>query len=597
MLGVFLALTCVPALPMLNARYPRVLQVGLPARADWRPMGDRGQTCGWLALSIVSFLLLPGCAANRPGHPLPIRIGLLADSQITSPHSTPDSPYRSRAMDKEVECTIRPPALEHLAAQMLQIALSRFPPNTDVILYLGDGANSGGADEMETVFAVLEDYRSKSNIPIFMVIGNHDYLGVGNTADALTRFLLLNHLRPEQVPPLAGPYNRPLTKYDVLCRIAAFNHASSDMPANTRFRYTDNRDCLDPNLDHGSGLYLAGRLVCPQSGDKAVEILLADTSDYADTSFKPELTIWDPFIPPWDFYGVQGSISSQGRASTSGGSRASQIAYLQADSAGPLPDFRFVASHYPPDNLDRKRGDIPTSWHFELVNLLHGGWELIESALFGHPYANQQLQYWRIDSRANYWLSAHTHRRAMMHPGQGDAHVGGIAGLVTGASFHNINVGSTTDFRAHIAVVEPFSKRETKSNDHVQKVDRYVQFREIPLLDLEDLRERQRLESVLNDIEAYGRENQQTPHCIGYESDVQFGMSLLGLNKDYQDGRWTATEECCRRLDRFIDTVLSRQPGAERTDVVRCLAFIASACEEGADDGRNGFDPHRCRLP
>jgi hypothetical protein len=562
-------------------------------------MGDHGRTCGWLVLSLVSFALLPGCAESRPGRPLPIRIGLLADSQITSPNSTPDSPYRSRSLDRGIECTIRPPALEHLAASMLRIALSRFPPNTDVILYLGDGANSGGADEMETVFAALEDYRSKSHIPIFMVIGNHDYLGVGNTPEPLARFLLLNHLRPEQVPPLAAPYNRPLTKYEVLRRISAFNHASSDMPANTRFRYTDNRDCLDPNLGHGSGLYLAGRLVCPRSGDKAVEILLADTSDYADTSFKPELTIWDPFIPRWDFYGLQGSVSSRDRASTSGGRRPSQIAYLRDDAAGPPPDFRFVASHYPPDNLDRKRDDIPTSWHFELMNLLHGTWELVESTLFGHPYANEKLPYWRIDSKANYWLSAHTHRQTMMHPGQGDAHVGGLAGLVTGATFHNINVGSTTDYRAHIAVVEPFSKREARSDAHVRKVDRYVQFREIALFDLEEPPERERLERVLDDIAAYGRGNRKTPHCIAYQNDVQFGMSLLGLNKDYQDAHWTApeTEACCRRLDRFIDAVLSRQPDAERADVVRCLAFIASAAEAGACGGRKGFDPDRCRLP
>ncbi len=575
-------------------------------------MGDCGQTGRWfgfpnairrvwgpLALSILSLSCLPGCAGNRPAHPLPIRIGLLADSQITSAESTPDCLYRSRSLDKRIGCAIRPPALEHLTAQMLQVALNQFPSDVDVILYLGDGANSGGENEMEILFTVLEEHRSKSQIPIFMVIGNHDYLGAGSTSDPLMRFLLLNRLQPEEVPPLPATYNRSLSKYDVLRRISEFNRASSDLPANALFRYTDNGDTLDPNLDHGTGLYLAGRLVCPKDGDKAVEIFLADTSDYIDTSFKPEVTIWDPFIPRWDLYGMQGSVSLRDRETTSGGKRPSQITYLRGSAAGPPPDFRFIASHYPPDNLDRKRNDIPTSWDFELLNLLHGAWETIETAIFGSPYANQKLQHWRIQGRANYWLSGHTHRTSMMHPGQGDAHVGGIAWLVTGASFHNINVGSTTDYRAHIAVVEPFSKPQARRDTHVKRVDRYVQFREIPLFDPEEPRQRQYLDGVLRDIEAYGRENRNTTHGVAYESDAQFGMSLLGLNLDYQEDHWTAadTEECCRRLDRFIDTVLSRHPGDERADIIRCLAFIASASEAGACGGRNGFDPDRCRLP
>ena len=562
-------------------------------------MGDRGQMRRWLALALLGLPFLPGCPGNRPVHPLPIRIGLLADSQITSPDSTPDCPYRNKSLDKEIGCTIRPPALEHLAPEMLQIALDQFPPDVDLILYLGDGVNSGGDNEIEMLFAALENHRARSHIPIFMVVGNHDYLGVGNTSDPLARFLLLNRLRPGEVPPLPATYNRSLSKYDVLRRISDFNRASSDLSANTSFRYSDNCETLDPNLDHGSGLYLAGRLVYPKEGDKVVEIFLADTSDYADTSFPPELTIWDPFLPRWDYYGMQGSVSSRDRESAGGATRPSQIAYLRASAADPPPDFRFIASHYPPDNLDRKRGDIPTSWHFELMNMLHGTWELIENALFGQPYANLNLQEWRLEGRANYWLSAHTHRTSMIRPGQGQAHVGGIAGLLTGATFYNINVGSTTDYRAHLAVVEPFSKQETKSGRGVRKVDRYTQFREIPLFDHAEPGQKQYLQRVLRDIEAYGGENRKAPHCIAYENDAQLGMSLLGLNKDYQDDNWrpTDTEECCRRLDGFIDALLRQYPGDRRANVVRCLAFIASASEAGACRGKNSFDPDRCRVP
>ncbi len=574
-----------------------VLKVG-SARAGWGYMVGRRQTCGWLALSLLSLSALPGCAGNRPAHPLPIRIGLLADSQITAPDSTPDCLYRSKSLDKSIGCTIRPPALEHLAPEMLQIALDQFPPDLDVILYLGDGANSGGENEITALFNVLEAHREKSKIPIFMVIGNHDYLGAGSTSDPLMRFLLLNRLRPQEVPPLPATCSRALSKYDVLKRISAFNRASSELPGNTLFGYADNGDTLDPNLDHDNGLYLAGRLACPKEGAKAVEILLADTSDYVDTSIKPEVTILDPFIPRWDLYGMQGSVSSRDRDSASGGPRVSQITYLRDRPTDPPPEFRFVASHYPPDNLDRKRNDDPTSWHFELLNFLHGTWETIETMAFGSPYANQKLQYWRLKGRANYWLSGHTHRRTMMRPGQGQAHVGGIDWLVTGASFHNINVGSTTDYRAHIAVVEPFSKPQAKNDNHVKKVDRHVQFREIPLFDPVGAHQRQYLQRMLGDIETYGRENRNMTHCMGYETDTQFGLSLLGLNKDYQADRWTATdtEACCQRLDHFIDSLLARYPDDERADVVRCLAFIASASEAGACNRQNGFDPDRCRL-
>jgi 3',5'-cyclic AMP phosphodiesterase CpdA len=138
-----------------------------------------------LALAVLSLSFMAGCTGDRPTRALPIRIGLLADSQITSPDSTPDCPYRSRSLDRLSERAIRPPALEHLAAEMLRIALRQFPPDLDVILYLGDGANSGGENEIEALFAALEDHRRKSQIPIFMVIGNHDYLGLDGFIDAL----------------------------------------------------------------------------------------------------------------------------------------------------------------------------------------------------------------------------------------------------------------------------------------------------------------------------------------------------------------------------------------------------------------------------
>lgn len=550
-----------------------------------------------LFLSLASLAIVSGCAAERPAPTLPLRIGVLADSQITSPNGTPEGLYRTVSLDKRIDCAIRPPALEHLGAEVLGIALRQFPSDTDVILYLGDGANSGGADEIDSFFAVLSAYRRETGIPIFVVIGNHDYLGVGNTPNMMERFLILNRLCPAETPPLPNPYNRPLSKYEVLKRISDFNRQSSALPAGSVFKYTDNGDALDPNCDHSTGLYLAGYLAYPKREDPVVEIFLADTSDYADTRFKPEVRIWDPFVPAWDIYGMQGSISSVDRVSEAGRPQVSQMTYLREQAAANPPQFRFVAAHYHPDNLDRKRSDTPESWRFELVNFLHGTWENICTVCLGHRYANQQLAQWLSDGR-NYWLSGHTHRTTMMHPAQGKVHVGGVWELVTDGAFRSINVGSTTDYRAHIALIEPLSREAVDNDAHVKKVDPEVQFREIPLFDGGTAQDAARLELLLESIEAYGCANAQTEHCIAYHDGRQFGFSLLGLNKDYQDDTWTVetTEISRRRLDGFIDTFLSDHPNVPRADVIRSLAFIASAFEAGACGARSGFDLAACSV-
>src|SRR4030042_6107493 len=152
----------------------------------------------FLFLLIFALILVAGCA-GRQAH-LPIKIGLLADSQITSPNSTPECVYRNKNTDKRLEVTIRSPALEHLTAEVLKIALDKLSEEdeegnkVDVILYLGDGANSGGEDEIERLFEVLIEHRDKTKIPMFMVMGNHDYLGAGNTPNEAERLLLLNRL-------------------------------------------------------------------------------------------------------------------------------------------------------------------------------------------------------------------------------------------------------------------------------------------------------------------------------------------------------------------------------------------------------------------
>jgi hypothetical protein len=146
-----------------------------------------------LVLLMAAALGLPAlahAAAPRPtaDPDFPI-IGVAADSQITTTQGGYLAGLRDKAADRWVETAIRPLALELLAAPVLDYFLCRLT-NVDVILYLGDAANSGCEDELRQLFEVLERRRTNNClgwVPVFYVIGNHDYLGLGTTPDPSTR--------------------------------------------------------------------------------------------------------------------------------------------------------------------------------------------------------------------------------------------------------------------------------------------------------------------------------------------------------------------------------------------------------------------------
>ena len=530
----------------------------------------------FLFLLVFSIILVAGCAGRRAN--FPIKIGLIADSQITSPNSTPGCVYRNKATDKKLEASIRPPALEHLAAEVLKIALDKLSQEdeegekVDVIVYLGDGANSGGEDEIERLFEVLMEHRDKTRIPTFMVIGNHDYLGAGNTPNQAERLLLLNRLTVDEKPPVR--YNRPLSKYEVLQKISEFNRAPNYLSPKTMFEYIDNRDSLDESLDHRTGLYLAGHLVYSEgNGGDDVEIFLADTSDYQNIPVKPE-------VYKLGVYGWVGSISSKDKSDEK---RLSQIdCYFEREWALPSPDFRFIASHYHPDNLDRKRfvNEVPEDVVFELENFVHGVYETVKS-LFGHRFSTQYLNRWLSRRGNNYWLSGHTHRETMSSPHQGKVHVGGILEILTDASFRSVNIGSTTDYRAHVVIVEEYVRGKNT------RVDKHVGYREIPVFDYNE----RLLGDMFAGISEFGGEKRRDQNFQNYDpnfreledmNEKEFGVSIIGLNKQYQKDYWLHkhSEASVKYLKEFIEWFRREHPQYHRADVVTCLAFIAGANEK-----------------
>jgi hypothetical protein len=515
-----------------------------------------------LRLFLPFLSLVMGCAvspARRQVH-LPIKIGLLADSQLTSDKGEiMDSGYRSKFMDKTVEVAIRPPALErYLAKEMLDVALEKLSEEkVDVILYMGDGANSGGTDEIEWLFKALEDHRNKSGVPTFMVIGNHDYLGVGMTTNKIDRHVLLN--------PIGQTINPPLSKYQVLRRISSFNKANnSDV-----FEYKDYLSSSDPNSGHKDGLYLTGHLKYAVPGQDAVEIFLIDTSDYKD-SYKPEMVKLKDFVRTEQYYGAKGSISFKDEPDKN---KVSQITYLEQLSSYSRSAIRFVASHYPPDHLDRIRLTSPeNNILFDIETVGHAVWEVPLSQLgLSTPPAEQHLKRGLSKGTKNYWLSGHTHvKRMSKSPKRLDC--GGIFGFFSEGSFGCINVGSTTDYRAHVAVVEEFSPNKL----NMVKVDKHVGYREIPLFDPKRLHDKQCLKQMFHDIALYASQH------------AGDGVSLLGLNKEYQKEYWTEqhTKASVKNLETFVDKFVADHLEYDRADAIACLGFIAGAYEVGIDPKR-----------
>ncbi len=564
----------------------------------------------------ITFLLLLTCSIftgcvtelQKQHVHFPIKIGLLADTQITSHNGFSNYSYRSKLADRMVNVSIRPPALEcFLAEEMLNIALKKLTQDAgghkdgvDVIIYLGDGANSGGTDEMETFFSIIEKHRDTTGIPIFVLIGNHDYLGCGNIVTPGTRYALLNRD--------GRPSNPALSKYQVLKKISEFNRASNNLPTNKIFKYIDNYEALEKNkeLDHNSGLYLSGLLSYSEEGKNSVEIFLLDTSDYKDA---PD---WSS-LAKWGFYGVIGSLSFKDEPGV-----LSQCSYFKNIAASSSPDFRFLASHYPKDHLDRitftKPGDVP----FDVTNL---AWEVTEGA-FSYPTfsetLNQNLDDLLSPKKRNYWLSGHTHAPTTPQPSR--IVVGGLLG---DKYYRGINTGSTTDYRAHVVIVESYERKKNK------RIDSFVGYREILVFDYrEDL-----LTAIPEAIGEYGREHNSDPNfqnvitpmdewikeeqsidlidagistlrlkpgnlldvglstlglkqksAMGSEEryQIDMGATILGLNKKYREKDWEdkQTDASVRHLCNFVNFFVDRT-GNNRDDIISCLGFLAGAYECG----------------
>lgn len=487
----------------------------------------------WKAIGLVLCGMAVGAGASRAAEadaPFPYRIGVLADSQITSSQGTFNYGMRRKASDRVSSVAIRPPAVEYLAPLMLKRFLDEMKKQkVDLILYLGDGVNSGCTDELDKFFGVLEHARADKGPPSYFVMGNHDYLGTGNQ----TRMDFRSKLCAAH-----GVINPPETKEQVIARMEKHNKASAGM--DTKFVLTTGTVKADhaapkkcPRDDMGQyTTYHVG--VLKSKAGTPVDILLADTSDYRDVTFNANAGIGCEGIGLW---GVKGSMSFRTRAEPS----QSQIDMLM-EMAKPAPKYRLVASHYWPANFNALL-DFNTSGSLlrdGMVRLLAKG-------------------------QRNVWISGHTHIDA---PAVGYVKVGEARSREKTDVFDALNVGSTTDSPPHGLIVEAY-----RSGGNKPIRDSSLGYITIPYPMPEAGCEKvnKLADQSMGDLE---------PIC------TDKAVSALGMDRTYRRPCFKESAGAVARsnIDKFATKAASAL-GMVEDDVKACLALRGSQNEDSGTDG------------
>lgn len=491
---------------------------------------------------------LTGCALpqapRRPG-----LIGLVADSQFNTLNPAGWNLWRRGPSDWFIDVAIRPPALDYTSHYLLRSILAKqIDAGAEVVFYLGDGANNGCQDELvgradvdgiDGIFTVLRQARARYRVPIFYVLGNHDYLGAGNTSAFLsTRQALCNAKR-------AGR-NAPLSKLDVMRLIHDFNAESAAL--GERWDYRDNWDARalaracnggralrQRNQHLRRGCFLAGRLLDRRTRR---EYFLLDSNDYTD-------------VPGGRlFAGRRGAISFNDDEGA-----LSQVSWFVAH-ADPDAGVRVLLSHYDVAtiNADDDRG----------------------------PYHNKLRPL--VRPRRTLWLTAHTHwpelRSADHEFGRRDHKLHAL----------ETNLGSSTDYPAYGLLTDIVLDAEQRA-EFVSETQVFAITPERcePVLD--------DMSRVVAGSDYFPfRRHTRGLGLFGLDFLVDFTL----VKKEYRHRSWSADDD--RHVRENIRTWLAaRSPGAaegrqcgwpdgERLTTGACVAFYASL-QEGV---KHGWAPVTC---
>lgn len=524
-----------------------------------------------------------------------LRIGLVADSQLQTRHTRDSVRMLSgKNEDEVVDVSLRPPALNELAEDLLDELLRKLirDGRPDVVLYLGDAANNGCADEIGRAFHVLDTVRDATKVPIYFVLGNHDYLGAGNTTHLTDRTRLCD--RPQQwsgkslaqlkndggkndsVPMWTckrehaqstttkhtrrgrqiGLDNLPVTKFELMREVSCFNQTNGP----SAWAYADHfgdrgaeegarsLDCLGKQRHKegwiesqhtNAGCFLSATLVRDRGEPHQVDMLLADTSDYFDKGVKTT------FLGAQAF-GLQGWMSTEGDTS--------QAQWFADRSKGSTPALRIIASHYAPDRL----GTLFTTW---------SPWPMVRERL--------AAKLGPAPPHGQYWLHGHEHTWSDVT-------------CVEHGPFMKFGVGSTTDHGvAEDGTIEPPHAALVSFVDGAWVEARRIEVEgesfdctavEEALGSFTRIRANGDTYSpVLKRSRLWQQWGGPVPYRRGEEARI-----LLGLDKSYRDRGWTVSDEVAslQNLATFIDEfAVDASKGAchERPREGRCRQALEAA--------------------
>jgi len=469
---------------------------------------------------LLSLLFLLSCSTVsklgvREQHKLNIglRIATIADTQYTTDKLEDEYLFRTRFADKVSNWAIRTTAQEYLALDNLGYFFNDMKKlNPDIVFYLGDGMNSGCRDEVDNFFAQLEKARAMLGKPMFFLIGNHDYLATGNQID------------PEIRQKTCGNGNGVYTKAQLIAKTDKFNTISynqfnkakifvgfkdniASYNSNHSWEMPINKACNknnapDQHKEKSFKCFYTGILQYQKNGVKG-QIVLTDTSDYRDIEFQPDVSLTE-------FYGTVGAISWRG-----GG----QADWIAKNLTG-RNDVRIITSHYKVDQLGYT--DFATGKPGQL--LLKG-------------------------KNKNLWLSAHTH---IPDPKAGVTNHRYAKNLVKNVkTVHQINVGSTTDYVPHFAIIESNKKGTFKTSYPTQ-----AQYKAL------------KCDALVKGIKL-------TPDYLPVLHNVRDTYTLLGLTGQYRDKQYK-TKNARANLKKLLGGLSN----SDRERYARCLLYVGAQQEK-----------------
>jgi hypothetical protein len=401
---------------------------------------------------LAALALLTGCVtgpardlsgivkSGAPGSDAqPLSIGIVADSQFQTLGNFDNVRfYKGRFEDAAVWVSIRPPALDATSRSLLRTHLETLRARgAKAIFFLGDGANNGCLDEFsvdstrpgeEGVLRILDEFRTLKQIPIYFVLGNHDFLGAGSTSHSERRKTFCRETR-------AGYSNRPLSKLEVIRAVDAFNRKNSFDGWSYHSSLGDGaateRACgTNPALQARThGCYLAAR-VDYRSGGPAVQFILLDSNDWVDVS--------PSRLGYIDQEGLRGAMSFHDEDSFE---LPSQTRWFERNAAEPVA-MRVAMTHY---NVSALRKKVP--FFGAIADYTQRFMDLF--TVPGAPRA--------INQDAAYVVSAHTHNpehkeRTTPIKVICDKTRRGCA-RTQRFRIDEVNVGSTTDFSNYSTLV------------------------------------------------------------------------------------------------------------------------------------------------